>query len=429
MHCLWFTLADPFPPTNGQFLYSGGLIAALSSAGANIDVVGLARVEGKHSNGKRHGSVCWWLVDCKERTAVDSVISPLPQMAARLDTCAMRRMVEEVLYKDRPFEWDAIIFDSLSAAFALSAVLARYPNSSSRPLLIYIAQNHEADLARQIARVQPHGVKRQFQRIDAYKVACLERQLLRTCDLVTADSPEDCFALSELAPHAKIELLLPAYMGRRVAARQIGRSTPRRVIMVGSLEWLPKRINIEEFVAAADNVFEAAGIELVIVGDGQAAHLNKLRRKVKATKFTGRVEDVSPYLAEARLGVVAERVGGGFKMKVLDYIFHRVPMLILAGTAPGLNLRHDRSFIACHSHEELASAAVRMIDDLPLLNRLQEAAFDTCEKGYELGDRGHKLVGWISNLQASARRPPTAGFSVEVARAMRAYGLEPLHGG
>src|SRR6185437_2862638 len=45
MDCLWITLADPDPATNGQLIYSQGLIRAARGAGASLCVVGLSRRE------------------------------------------------------------------------------------------------------------------------------------------------------------------------------------------------------------------------------------------------------------------------------------------------------------------------------------------------------------------------------------------------
>src|SRR5690348_12715431 len=45
MDCLWITLADPKPATNGQLIYSEGLIEAARGAGASLCVVGLRRHE------------------------------------------------------------------------------------------------------------------------------------------------------------------------------------------------------------------------------------------------------------------------------------------------------------------------------------------------------------------------------------------------
>ena len=49
MQCLWLTLADPDPATNGQLIYSKGLIEAARDAGAMLRVLGLARRESPRS--------------------------------------------------------------------------------------------------------------------------------------------------------------------------------------------------------------------------------------------------------------------------------------------------------------------------------------------------------------------------------------------
>jgi hypothetical protein len=45
MRLLWLTLADPDPPTNGQLIYSKGLILSAVAAGAELNVIGLSRDE------------------------------------------------------------------------------------------------------------------------------------------------------------------------------------------------------------------------------------------------------------------------------------------------------------------------------------------------------------------------------------------------
>ncbi len=65
MDCLWITLADPDPATNGQLIYSKGLIEALHAAGASLCVMGISRREKSMPplDGQR---LVWRLVDEEE---------------------------------------------------------------------------------------------------------------------------------------------------------------------------------------------------------------------------------------------------------------------------------------------------------------------------------------------------------------------------
>jgi glycosyltransferase involved in cell wall biosynthesis len=234
--------------------------------------------------------------------------------------------------------------------------------------------------------------------LDALKVTRLERSLAHHCDVITANAPEDCVLFRMQWPDKRVELLPPSYIGQRVEHRCITRDLPRRAVMVGSLDWLPKRINLEEFLAVADPLFSDAGVELQVVGNAEEALLARLRRQCRATSFTGRVDDIAAYLKDARVGVVAERVGGGFKLKALDYVFHRVPTLALVGSVPGVPLRDGESIMLCNSHEDLAHAVLRVIDDLPLLNRIQTAAYEACRDEFDLRTRGRQLFDAIASL-------------------------------
>ena len=62
MNCLWITLADPDPATNGQLIYSEGLIRAAQMAGASLSVVGLARTE-KPERPRDEPGLSWRLGD------------------------------------------------------------------------------------------------------------------------------------------------------------------------------------------------------------------------------------------------------------------------------------------------------------------------------------------------------------------------------
>jgi hypothetical protein len=53
---------------------------------------------------------------------------------------------------------------------------------------------------------------------------------------------------------------------------------------------------------------------LQAVGSADEAFLRQLRQKTRATHFTGTVPDIEPYLDQARIAIVPERNGGGFKL-------------------------------------------------------------------------------------------------------------------
>lgn len=385
-------MADPEPRHNGQYVYSGGLIDSVASAGGEVEVLGLARA-GSPADG-RCRDVVWWLPTDTPHTRWGSLTSTLPNIAYRCRTIGMRRTLDSLLHRDG---WDGIVFDGISAGWALPAVLNHYAGRARRPRLVYVSHNHEGSLRSQIAESQPLFLKRQAVRLDALKVSRLERDMVDSVDVVTAITPEDLMLYRRDRADKAMVVLTPGYCGRRLQQRRLTAALPRRAVIVGSFDWIAKRMNLEEFVTIADPLFAAARVELQAVGSAEPPFLDRLRQQTQASRFTGTVPDIDPYLDEARIAIVPERSGGGFKLKVLEYVFNRVPVFALAGSFAGVPLRADDSVMLFPDHAALARGVVEAIDDLDRLNRLQERAYAACADRFDWSSRGRQIVETIAD--------------------------------
>lgn len=395
MRCLWLTLADPTPAHNGQYLYSGGLIDSVAEAGAEVVVVGLARAGSGRHDGARDGRVLWRLANDEPLSHRASLVSPLPNMAKRCTTPTMRRLLDEVLANSA---FDIVVFDGISAGWALRRVLKRWSRSADRPKIVYVSHNHESSLRQGLAENHPRFLKRQGLKFDARKVSRLEHALVAESDLITAITPEDGALYGREWPHKLIEVLTPGYRGRALPERRITPDLPRRAVVVGSFDWIAKRLNIAEFIQVADPIFAAHGVELEIVGSGDPAFFDQIRKSLVATHFTGTVDRIDRYMESARIAIVPERSGGGFKLKVLEYIFNRTPIFALEGSVAGVPLEHNDSIQLYPDQQALALGVWRAIDDLGRLNRLQNRAFERCRDSFDWPSRGRHFLAAVSAL-------------------------------
>jgi glycosyltransferase involved in cell wall biosynthesis len=388
---LWLTLADPDPPHNGQYVYSAGLISAFTAAGGRLVVLGLQRPGSRREDGLQEGSVAWRLAPHRHRSHWHSLWAALPHMAQRCLTSEMQAILRHELTRD---EFDVVVFDSLSAAWALDPVLERY-RGRRWPRLVYVSHNHETSLRWALVAEQTARARRLIHRLDAHKVSQLERRLIAAADLVTAITPEDAACYRRDWPGKRIEVLTPGYAGRTVAARSICAELPRRAIIVGSFDWIAKKMNLEEFVRVADPIFAARGIELQVVGAGDCTLFDRLERDTTATRCMGTVERVEDYMKDARLAIVPERNGGGFKLKVLEYVFNRMPIAALSGSTAGTPLRDRESVLFYGDQGSLAAGVADAMDDLDRLNGLQDRAFAACCGAFDWDRRGRSLARWI----------------------------------
>jgi glycosyltransferase involved in cell wall biosynthesis len=391
---LWLTWIDPAPERDGQRIYSGRLIAAVGEAGARIDVVCAASADSRRRPGQIEGGVRWWPIAAPPRSRAASLASTLPHVAHRSNAATMRRRLASLA---RSEAWDAVVLDGLSSGWALPLVdrVARWRGPRR---VVYVSHNHEETTRAGLARnFQGSPWMRAALAHDAAKARRLERRMVDSADLVTAITAEDAARFAARRPDTPVLVLSPGYGGHRVADRSITAETPRRAVIAGSFDWLAKRMNLVEFLAAADARFADAGVELQVVGNADAEFLDGLRRGVRATRLIGPVPAMEPYLAAARLAIVPERTGGGFKLKVLEYVFNRVPAAVISGSIAGMPLESPDTVLAFDSHGRLADGVLEVIDDLPRLNRMQSRAYEACAGRFDWRTRGERFLAGASS--------------------------------
>ena len=416
---LWLTLCDPDPQTNGQFIYSGGLIRAVAKAGAKLTVLGLSRKPGQ-SHSRREPNIDWQFVEDRPPGRWTRIASRFPSNAQRTRVPEMKAALARHLAQGR---WEAVVLDSLTVGWALPQVL-RYRRRHPETKVVYLAQNQEAAAMRALARMEK-GWRRPVRFADAVKTEWLERRLVRTADLVTADAPDDCRELAALAPGKPVIFVPPGYDGPRVAARTIHSQLPRRAVVVGSFDWSAKRLSLEAFLSVAVPIFAAKGISLQVVGRTEGAYVAALRRRFPSVEVVGTVPDVRPYMAKARLALVPDTLGG-FKLKSLDYIFNRLPIFALEGAVPGTPLDDRRGLRLFKSHTELARGVVDTIDDAAALNEQQETAFALAADCFDWEAIGQSLVRQIRKAPiACCAEASEDYFTVAPANVRRNSGLLP----
>jgi len=145
-----------------------------------------------------------------------------------------------------------------------------------------------------------------------------------------------------------------------------------------------------------------AGVELQIVGEVEVGYLADLRRRFPSVDFVGRVADVRPFMREARVALVPDLLGG-FKLKGLDYVFNRLPILAMRNALPGMPLEDGRSIGLFDSHDALAEGLVALIDDFPGLNARQERAYAACVDRFDWDRIGRHLMAHLRGPAAGRR--------------------------
>lgn len=402
LRCLWIGRNIPYPLNTGANVYSGKLAESLAAAGATVRFAGF----GDTSSVPAASAVEWLAVPGQRRSQVAGLFSRWPVAAAVDSTAAYRTLLAAQLRE----EWDAIVLDGYGTGWALPRCLAyRAARRQPPPVLVHVSHNHEETLWRSMAAEAKGALPRRWVLWQNYrKVRALERRMVRHVDMLTGITEEDAAALGAASPGKPRLALTPGHSGWVANTRTIDSATPRRVIIVGSFRWVIKQENLARFAEIADPVFRRNNIELDVVGDVPDELLATLRSRCTATHFHGFVDDIAQLLGRARIAVVPELIGGGFKLKFLDYIFARVPTATLSQAATGLAPQLQRAMICSGDLPALVDDIVRSIDDIDALNDLQTRAFVAAEALFRWQDRGQQLLQAIVNLRHGSHGAPSA---------------------
>jgi polysaccharide biosynthesis protein PslH len=409
--CIWLTRIDPVLPDAGDLTYSFHLLSNLSRTGVRLTVLAMDRNSDRTRRAPRDNGIEWAVVPWESdreiagHLVLRSLFSRLPNVATQYNTASFRRALQVQMARD----WDAIVVDHLGMGWVWPAVEA-YRRRKPTVVSFFIAHQCEGEARRSVARNFRGNILRKIAlRIDAAKADRLERKLVRQSNLVSAITPEDLGCLGGLD---KIVLLTPGYAGPHVASREITDATPRRALILGSAIWLAKRMNLNEFLGAADELFHQRRIELWVVGN-VPDHI-RAKKHFRATHFLGFVADLEPIFRSVRIGIVAERIGGGFKLKTLDYIFNRIPIAAIKGSIEGLPMIPGLDYLSFESMRQLAHGVAAVLDDIERLNSLQRTAYEKCDSGFDWSDRGRTLCNAVREAidrQASARTRNLRDFS------------------
>jgi glycosyltransferase involved in cell wall biosynthesis len=401
LQCLWLSRVHPFPADSGDRIYTVRLAGALARAGARVVFYGLGGESGPVPPPGEDLGVAWRPVEGRQGGALPALLSPAPLVAARFNTPAYRAAVRAALAEA---EWDVVVIDQYGLGWALPLIGRRWPDPAVRPLLIHVSHDHEETVTRQLhADCNEGPAKRLALQLNAWKTARYERWVVDSVDLVTVITAEDGATYARRHPRQRFLPLTPGFSGRPVAVRRIDARHPRRAVLLGSFGWIAKQMNLRDFLAVADPELAAAGVELEVVGPIPAGLRAELAPTMRATRFTGFVDDPAVNLAAARLGIVAEPRGGGFKLKMLDYVLNRVPVAGLAVSVTGIPEAVGRHFLLADDLPALARTIVAAIDDVERLNRLQEQAFAAALPAFAWEARGAALLRGIE--AGLARRP------------------------
>jgi glycosyltransferase involved in cell wall biosynthesis len=101
--------------------------------------------------------------------------------------------------------------------------------------------------------------------------------------------------------------------------------------------------------------------------------------------WLGFVDDVGSEMAAWKVLIVPLRIGGGTRIKILEALSRRCPVVSTALGAYGLELKHGRELLIADRAEDFAECCMQLLKDSELSRRLVEAGWQQYVRRYTWG--------------------------------------------
>jgi glycosyltransferase involved in cell wall biosynthesis len=418
MKILFLTPQLPYPPRQGTTIRNDGLIRHLVQR-HTVDLLTFVTPEQEPDHNSPLYRACRRIaylpqpVRSTRQRAIDTLRSPLPDMALRLESPAMHNLVQSWLDNG----YDIVQIEGIEMAQYGFHALDPQWTGANRPLLIFDDHNCEYLLQKRNALTDLQQPKRwpaaAYSLIQWQKLRRYERQICQRADAVLAVSPIDQQALEDLAPGAPISVIANG-IDTTITNQPINQSTnqPITLLFTGKMDYRP---NIDAVLWFADEVLplilqQAPTVRFQIVGMNPHARLDRLRQN-PAIEITGAVESVVPYFATATIYVVPLRVGGGTRFKVLDAMVYGKAIVSTTLGVEGLGASDGKELLLADTPATFTAAVLRLLEDVNctgLLNKqLGSNANHFVKQHYSWEAIIPHLESVYQRLQQQSNRPVT----------------------
>ncbi|WP_310572427.1 glycosyltransferase [Gemmatimonas sp.] len=148
---------------------------------------------------------------------------------------------------------------------------------------------------------------------------------------------------------------------------------PHSLVFAGGMDWFPNRDAIEWLCSDIwpQLVADEPRRTLTIIGRSPPVAATALASRDTRVRVLGFVDDVRPYISEASAYLCPIRLGGGTRLKVLDALAMRRPLIATGLSVDGLALESGRHYLRADTGEQFAGELRRLDDDNLLYARLQ----------------------------------------------------------
>lgn len=285
--------------------------------------------------------------------------SRYPAMISNRKTPQMIKKVIDILNKEK---FDAIFVNMFRLGYLINYIKP-FPG-----VKVFISHNVETQLSYSTYIYQKNPIKKLAYYLDYIKTKYYEKKFISQFDCITTICDVDKETFSTMF-HKQIEVLLPVI---NIDNCKIDTShIEDKFIICGAFHWGPKYVNLKLLLASKNiGKYKESGHELMIVGRANKKDVDYVNKNYPGIHMTGPVETVIPYYEKARIAIVPELVGGGFKLKIAEAVQYSKPIVAIKGSVTDKSMIPGKHYIEADNFDDLIIKSLELMNNPKLQSDL-----------------------------------------------------------
>ena len=367
MKILYLCHRFPFPPRRGGKIRPFNMIRHFTASGHEVTVASLARSAQEAAEGHGIAPYCARYEMAEVRNPLQAarmvlrVPTATPSSMGYFYSASLAQRVRSILERQR---FDLIFVHCSSAAQYVAHVrgvpkILDFGDMDSQKWLEY-------------ARYKPFPLSAGY-RLEGIKLEREEKRLARLFDVCTATTRAEWETLESFGLGVPSDWF-PNGVDSEYFAPGTEAYEPDTISFVGRMDYYPNQECMFDFCT---NVWPRIRLHrpranLLIVGADPSPAVRKLG-EIPGITVTGSVPDVRPYVRRSAAMVAPLNIARGTQNKILEAMAMEVPVVASPAAAGGIDAVAGKHFMTAGSHEEQASAVLRLLSDPNARTRLAKA--------------------------------------------------------
>ncbi len=322
-----------------------------------------------------------------------NLFSPLPYSVASHTSPALVEALREVERRETVDLWQC--------EWTPYAQALRWPTKAPR---LVMAHNVESVIWQRYRDTERNPLRRWYIAEQHRKFARFEREALGEMEQVVAVSSVDAGRLRDEFGLRRVEVVENGVDTGWFRPRSVPRD-PTRLLFLGSLDWRPNLDGLARFLTDVlpGLRLRQLDLEVDIVGRNPPDWLRQAAVSTPGVSLYPDVPDVRPFLARAALLVVPLRIGGGSRLKILEALACRTPVISTRIGAEGLELTPGEHFEQVEEIDDLGPSVARLLRAPERAMQQAEAGLQRVRQRYDWDHLAEQLAGVWRECVAAGR--------------------------